>query len=316
MPNYPERLPQHETFVFNLEHNEYNLYDHLAYFFTDQYPLPMHMHDFYELNIVISGTGRHYIENNSLPIEPGDVFVIPPHISHGYWSQNEHMSIFHLLIDEDLLIKHYADLLQFDSYFMMFYNEPMYRQNPNLPKLFLRLSPETQESILPKLLELTNIAIHYNTLPRAMFDTHTISLLCDLMSLMNKSIQNPTGAGVVTTLMQVISYFEKNMMHNITVEELSQKAYMSPQTFIRQIKKYFNMTPAKFFIKLRLNYAVNQLKYSSLPITQIAQNCGFFDSSHFSNCFVKEIGITPSQYRKQHQRGVSPQRLLDYSEQQ
>ncbi|MFQ9739085.1 MAG: AraC family ligand binding domain-containing protein [Christensenellaceae bacterium] len=32
----------------------------------------MHSHEFYEINIIAEGTGRHYIENNSYPITSGD----------------------------------------------------------------------------------------------------------------------------------------------------------------------------------------------------------------------------------------------------
>lgn len=90
------------TDTFNLDDKNFLLRNRLAYFHDSEFPLYMHSHDFYEMNIIIEGYGRHYIEDKNFPAVPGNVFVIPPKISHGYWAQNDTMSIFHLLLDSKL----------------------------------------------------------------------------------------------------------------------------------------------------------------------------------------------------------------------
>ena len=55
-----------------------------CYFHKNDFPIQMHSHEFYEINIIAEGTGRHYIENNSYPITSGDFFIIPPNVRHGY----------------------------------------------------------------------------------------------------------------------------------------------------------------------------------------------------------------------------------------
>lgn len=37
------------------------------------YSIQMHNHEFYELNIVLSGAGTHCIENGKFPVKRGDV---------------------------------------------------------------------------------------------------------------------------------------------------------------------------------------------------------------------------------------------------
>ena len=44
----------------------------------------LHKHDFIELAIVLASYGVHLIEQTRHPIGPGDTFVIPPNIRHGY----------------------------------------------------------------------------------------------------------------------------------------------------------------------------------------------------------------------------------------
>ena len=51
-------------------------------------------------------------------------------------------------------------------------------------------------------------------------------------------------------------------------------------------------------MKLRIEHAKVLLKDSNQTIADIAQNCGFFDQSHFSKHFYKFENITPIKYKK------------------
>ena len=48
-----------------------------CYFHEDEFPLYMHAHSFYEINVVTSGEGIHYIGNNNLSAMPGKTKNIP-----------------------------------------------------------------------------------------------------------------------------------------------------------------------------------------------------------------------------------------------
>ncbi len=53
-----------------------------------------------------------------------------------------------------------------------------------------------------------------------------------------------------------------------------------------------------FINECRLEYAVNLLcNQSSLPITQIAQACGFSDANYFGRKFKARFGLSPTDYR-------------------
>ena len=94
---YPKKLPNHTTETFRLEERlPDNTSIRKAYYHKDDYPINMHSHNFYEINIVVEGNGVHYIEDNLCLAKPGDVFAIPPKNRHGYWSEND-LNIFHLL---------------------------------------------------------------------------------------------------------------------------------------------------------------------------------------------------------------------------
>ena len=47
-----------------------------------------------------------------------------------------------------------------------------------------------------------------------------------------------------------------------------------------------------------MEHAKKLLQYSSLPICEIADQCGFGDANYFTKCFVKQIGIGPEKWKE------------------
>lgn len=67
------------------------------------------------------------------------------------------------------------------------------------------------------------------------------------------------------------------------------------------------MTPMGYALQVRLNYAGRLILSSEgLPLTTIANKCGFLNLSHFSNSFKQQFGMSPTQYRKSRNDLISP----------
>ena len=106
---------------------------------------------------------------------------------------------------------------------------------------------------------------------------------------------------------------------------VSEKLFLEP-TFDRQAAiDYFHLSKERigaafsqgsdytsisdFINECRLEYAVNLINdQPSLPISQVAQACGFSDANYFGRKFKARFGLSPSQYRS----GNSPE-LSDHS---
>ncbi|MBR9904309.1 MAG: helix-turn-helix domain-containing protein, partial [Gammaproteobacteria bacterium] len=55
--------------------------------------------------------------------------------------------------------------------------------------------------------------------------------------------------------------------------------------------------PHRYVLNRRLTRARHLLVESFLNMTEIALQCGFGSSSHFSNRFRAETGVSPTEYR-------------------
>jgi AraC-like DNA-binding protein len=90
---------------------------------------------------------------------------------------------------------------------------------------------------------------------------------------------------------------EENLFNNLSTEQLSFLCGMSLSTFKREFKKTFNETPARYIKHKRLEHAAKLLCKKDEPISAIAYDCGFQDSTTFSASFHEKYQVSPSQYR-------------------
>ncbi|MBQ2816687.1 MAG: helix-turn-helix transcriptional regulator [Clostridia bacterium] len=95
----------------------------------------------------------------------------------------------------------------------------------------------------------------------------------------------------------VLRYMEEHLTEDIKLITLAEIAGLSPTGLIWKFHQQLNTTPQQHFIHLRMQLAKQLLVETSLPITQIAEKCGYSDVYYFSNAFRKKTGVSPSTFR-------------------
>jgi AraC-like DNA-binding protein len=75
-------------------------------------------------------------------------------------------------------------------------------------------------------------------------------------------------------------------------------AGLHPETFARQHKATYGLTPAAYRVCLRLNHAA-RLCWSrlDLSVAEIARESGFENRAYFHRAFLKSFGVTPAAVR-------------------
>ena len=68
--------------------------------------------------------------------------------------------------------------------------------------------------------------------------------------------------------------------------------------FDRSFKHVTKVTPMQYIIQLRMTNALNLLDNTSYNIIQVANAVGYDDAYYFSRLFKKNVGVSPTEYRK------------------
>lgn len=96
---------------------------------------------------------------------------------------------------------------------------------------------------------------------------------------------------------QIKVYLSQHVKDKICLDELCKRFKYDKFKLLRQFKQYTGLSPINYLITLRIETA-KKLMISDLSLVQIALESGFYDQSHFSNCFLKFVGLTPGGYRR------------------
>jgi len=83
-----------------------------------------------------------------------------------------------------------------------------------------------------------------------------------------------------------------------SVNELSDKLYLSRSQVHRKIKAVTGMSTAIFIRMIRMQEAKKLLRTTPLTISEIAYQTGFKTLSYFSQLFKQTFGESPSDFRK------------------
>jgi len=94
-------------------------------------------------------------------------------------------------------------------------------------------------------------------------------------------------------------YIHQHYNKNITLSDIAQASSVSETHLIRIFKRYAQTTPITYLWDLRITQALELLHRTGLSISEIALQCGFKTSYHFSRRIREKTGLTPTEFRKQ-----------------
>lgn len=108
----------------------------------------------------------------------------------------------------------------------------------------------------------------------------------------------PRDASITARLNTLLEDIRKEPHKPWRLSKLSQKAGLSPPTFLKWFKKVSGHSFGSYLRKARLSKAETLLKEGNLKLERVAQECGFASASTLSIIFRREFGTTPRKYGK------------------
>ncbi|WP_273208766.1 AraC family transcriptional regulator [Runella zeae] len=96
----------------------------------------------------------------------------------------------------------------------------------------------------------------------------------------------------------VLNFIRENITEDLTIELLSEKAYMSESNFYRTFKHETGASPIDFIIEERLKLAESLLRDPKMSVKEVFMASGFNSFSYFCRIFKKKKSLSPTEFKE------------------
>ncbi|MGW5846767.1 helix-turn-helix domain-containing protein [Streptomyces sp. NPDC055254] len=111
-------------------------------------------------------------------------------------------------------------------------------------------------------------------------------------------IARPLPRTSCDTVGEVIDWMARHLEDEITVEQLAERAHMSPRTFARRFLQETGTTPYQWVLRQRVLLAQELLESTDDTVDAVAGRCGFGNAAALRHHFLRTLGTTPNAFRR------------------
>lgn len=256
---------------------------------------PFHSHPEFELVYILESHGKRIIGNSVESFEPGDMVFLGDDIPH-VWLNDE---IFYKGINS---LKAKAIVIYFsrDLFGNSFYELP---EAQEVKKFFsqaikgVSITGETNATIAKKMGKLLKKK-GFEVVMGLIEILFLLSKSKDLKYINDNSYVPVNEDNKSDRLAEVFKYVKSNYKEEISLDEISKIANLTPTSFCRMFKAKTKKPFVEYLNEIRVANACKYLIETDLGISEIAYECGYKTASNFNKLFKKLIGTTPKEYRK------------------
>ena len=259
---------KNQEFIFRTEHNGEK---------TTSLECNAHMHYEIEYFLLLEGETVVYIDSTEYKMSAGDLCVVFPNQIHQFKTVSDEKYML-VIFSPDMI----PELT--DTFTSRIPRSAVIRASD--------LSPDC-EKIIRKMGEINSCAGEYKRVKMRGLLLTFFSFILDKMSLTD--VKNISSHALKTVVNYCARNFSRDLSLSILEEDLHISKYYISHLFSMKLKVRFN----DYINSLRINDACRQLLQTDKTITEISERVGFNTLRTFNRAFVRQLGMSPSEYRKQ-----------------
>ena len=238
---------------------------------TKDFVFPLHWHDFFELEIVVSGTGTQIFNGKEYPIRSGTVIFSTPSDQHEIHTKTT-TEIIVVQFDEHAIEKDSIDT------FITSNEHFFYIDDKNTFELIVKLA-EYLKNCSSKCV------------------AKIFSTIFTLLEPQKTNIVHSLKPHY--TIQQAVVYLHSHFKESPRLKDVASLFYMNQNYFCSLFKEATGKNYKEYLLELKLNYAKQLLNNTDWKVSRIASECGYSSHSLFTSEFKKHTSISPAQYRNQ-----------------
>jgi len=254
---------------------------------------PFHLHDEFELIVIVKSHGKVYVGSNVSNFNDGDVFFFAPGLPHCFYNSIGY---------ETEGIEANAVVIQFKNGF--------------LGADFLE---KNETAVLKKFMKKSESGIQVMNPPKSLINRicglnkrKNLEKITELLTILNELSVKKTikllSSGSNTTLTglydskiinDVYKYVAENFQNELSFTKAASVANMQKAAFCRFFKRKTKKKFTDFVNETRIMHAQKLLAETDKTMLEIAFDCGYTNTSYFNRQFRKYCSLSPVEFKKQ-----------------
>ncbi len=266
---------------------------HYQEFIQPHFTSPFHLHDEFELILIVRSYGKLFIGNSITNFSDGDIYLFAPGLAHCFFNSER---------DAGGGESAHAIVIQFRKDF--------------LGNTFFE---KTEVSILKRLIKMSESGVQFIH-PDKSFQNRILTLnskrglerLADFLILFNElattsdikllSTENSirfSGLNDSKIINNVYRYVAENFQKKLSFEKAASIANMQKAAFCRYFKRKTKKKFTQFVNEIRIMHSCKLLAETDKTIIEVAFECGYENTSYFNRQFRLYCNNSPKIFREQ-----------------
>lgn len=241
---------------------------------------PLHLHSQLEIYYLDSGIARVQVQQEVRVMHAGEIAVIFPNQIHSYQALEDNTECTLMICDIAYTGGYAQTLLNFQPQ-NAFVEQGSVHADVRYAINALNEEKQENSAVIGPLVQL---------------------ILARMFEKMRLERNNHSGRNDLTN--QLVQYIAQHFREPITLSSLARSLDVSKYHLSHLFSERIGVSFPTYLSGIRLSYACSKLRESALTVTEVAMDAGFESQRTFFRVFMEQLGITPSQYRKNAQLGM------------
>ena len=256
-----------------------------------------HIHNEFEIFIVLKGSGIAKIKNKSYSLKAGDVYLINSGEVHSYMRNPLYTLDMDNVDDAPLFL-----FVQISNHCLREYFPQIRTTIFNSCNLRDYLSEEEIKTLVRLLVDSAKTYF----LEQPLYQLDILSNIAKVLTVCYSKVPHEIiSEAQKTNLKQknlrverIISYIDANFETQIRLQDLAEQENLSPTHFSHLFTSLFGVTFQNYVNIKRMEQCIRLMPNKEKTLLEISYESGFSDPKYMNRMFIKHFGYTPKEYRK------------------
>lgn len=244
---------------------------------TSELDCSPHLHYHVEILYMLSGRTHAYIDSEHYTVDSGDMLIVFPNRIHRFVDEKRGNEYMLFIINPNLV--------------------------PEFENIMASSTPETplikNAALNSRLDAVTRIVADYRRFPDeqkdALMKGYLLSFFGEFMSMLSV---NAGRSDDNQAMKAVVLYCSQNYTKDLSLSVLERELHLSKYYISHLFGDKLNIRFNDYINSLRISESCRLLRTTDGSITEVADASGFGTLRTFNRAFIKHMGVSPSDYRK------------------